>query len=234
MKKMIGLLALAVWTGAGAANAALIELAPERSGVIETSFPSSSVRHSRPLTSIRGWQAAQAQYVRFASYLIFDTSSMAFTAQHATLLLNVNDTLSSLADPGPLELWGLDTYTAADLVALPTGILDTEINLAYAIASVLRGGTSLAPSVLGPDGVISIELNDTALRQINAANGLWGFGLYNNRFGALLGGLDLVSPPRLLLSSDSTSPPSPVPIPATPWLIGLALLGLGVVKRKRL
>ena len=109
MKKIIGLLVLAVWTGT--ASAALIELGPETSGRIETAILGSAARHSRPLTSIRGWQAAMAQGVSNASYLIFDTSSMAFTAQHATLLLNVNDTLSPLAGPGPLELWGLDTHS---------------------------------------------------------------------------------------------------------------------------
>ena len=95
----------------------------------------------------------------------------------------------------------MDTYTPADLLALPTGNpLDTQIDLAISIASDLRSGTSLATSVLGPDGVVGIELNGAAPSQINAAHGLWGFGLSDSRFGALLGGLNLVSPPRLLLS----------------------------------
>ena len=234
MKKIIGLLALAVWTGT--ASAALIELGPESSGEIGTGggLAAGTASHITPLTSIRGWQAAQFSEFSFDSYMIFDTSSMDFTAQSATLFLNVNDTLSQFAGPGALELWGLDTYTPADLLALPTGDpLDTQIDLAIAIASDLRSGTSLATSVLGPDGVVGIELNGAALGQINAANGLWGFGLSDSRFGALLGGLDLVSPPRLLLSGEPTSPPSPVPIPATTWLIGSALLGLGVARRKK-
>ena len=107
MKKVIGLLVLAVWTGT--ASAALLELGPETSGEIGTGggILAGTASHITPLTSIRGWQAAQAQTFSFDSYLIFNTSSLDFTAQSATLLLNVNNTLSQFSGPGPLELWGI-------------------------------------------------------------------------------------------------------------------------------
>ena len=80
--------------------------------------------------------------------------------------------------------------------------------------------------------MVGIELNTAALGQINAANGLWGFGLYDNRFGALLGGLELASSPRLILSGEPISPPNPIPIPATFPLVGFGLAAIALGRRK--
>jgi hypothetical protein len=227
MKKIIGLLVLAVWTGT--ASASLIELGPETSGEIKTLlFPSVTAGHYRPLTSISGPRTSMAHYQVDQSYLIFDLSSIAFTAQSATLVLDVGFGGRINGVPGDLSLWGLDTYTPDDLVALPTGTLDTEISLAVAIGLDLRSGTSLA-TVFDPVGVVGIELNATALGQINAANGLWGFGLINFQGYSPI---DVLSPPRLVLSGEPISPPSPAPVPATLALLSLGLVGIGISRRK--
>lgn len=222
------LLSVALAFAANSTSAALVELNPTVSGSIRVesgAFPGST-RHSRPLTSIRGNQAAQAQGVDFGSYLIFDTSPATFTPRYATLLLNIEDTLRDLAGPGPLEIWGLDTYSANYLLGLPEGSLGSPYGLADAILTDLQSGTSLASDALGPLGEIAIALNSTAIAQITAANGLWGLGLYDNRFGALLGGLDLQGTPRLLLSDRPFG--HAVPVPATQFLVLVALALLTV------
>lgn len=225
------LLSLALIAPVTPAHAALIELTPEASGSIrvEGGAFGAFARHTTPLTSIRGYQVAMAQGVDYASYLIFDTATPTFTPLYGTLVLEINDTLRDLAGPGPLNIWGLDTFTPASLMALPTGSINALASLASSISSDLRGGTSLAGSVLGPQGVVSIALNSAALAQITSANGLWGMGLYDNRFGALLGGLNLLSAPRLILSDEAIS--LPVPVPATTLLVSVALALLAARRR---
>ncbi len=212
------------------AQASLISLTPDTTGAIRVSggLFGSSGSHSRPLYTIRGYQIAQAQIVTYASYLIFDTSGLDFTPTYGTLSFSVNDTLDDLAGPGPLELWGLDAHTPADVLALPTGSLGAQLSLGGAIAGDLVSGTSLAPDIFGPDGPISFELNGAALTQIAGASGLFGVGLYDNRFGALIGGIDVLTAPTLFLSNEIGVP---VPAPATPALLALALAALDIRRR---
>lgn len=225
------LLSMGLILAATSTHAALITLTPEESGRVRAGggFVGTFGSHTQPLTTIRGYQIAMAGIVDNGGYLVFDTSSLAFTPVYATLLLDINDSLADLAGPGALQTWGLDIFTPADLAALPTGSLGgVDLSLAAAIRSDLTSGTRLADDVIGPMGETSIALNGTALAQITAANGLWGLGLYDNRFGSLLGGLDLLDTPRLLLSDQPFG--TPIPAPAT---AGLLLGALVLLTRRR-
>lgn len=213
------------------AKAAFISLTPDASGQLSASggaFGNSS-SHSVPLTTIRGYYASGFQGFQWASYLIFDTSALAFTPTFGTLSFSVDDTLDDLAGPGPLQLWGLDVCTPADILALPVGSL-TGLPAGCGVGTDLKSGTSLAPDIIGPDGMISFQLNSTALSQIAGSGGLFGVGLYDDRFGGLLGGIDVLSTPTLFLSDEIVSP---VPAPATPAIIALALMLLTFRRRSK-
>jgi len=225
---LAALLSVVLAPAAAPTFAAFIALTPNDSGAIriEGGAFGSSASHTQPLATIRGYQAAQAQFVDYASYLIFDTSSLAFTPTYGTLSFNASDSLAGLAGPGPLELWGLDTHSPAAVLALPTGNINAQLAQATSIADDLRGGSSLAPDIIGPDGLITFALNATALTQITGASGLFGVGLYDNRFGALLGGIDVLSTPQLYLSDEPVVQPVAAPAPLGLVLFALALLGL--------
>jgi len=213
------------------AKAAFISLTPDASGQLSASgglFGNSS-SHTVPLTTIRGYQTQQFQVFQWASYLIFDTSALAFTPTFGTLSFSVDDTLDDLAGPGPLQLWGLDVCTPADILALPVGSL-TGQPVGCGAGIDLRSGTSLAPDIIGPDGMISFQLNNAALSQVAGSGGLFGVGLYDDRFGGLIGGVDILSTPTLFLSNEIVAP---VPAPATPAIIALALILLRFNRRSR-
>lgn len=209
---------------AAPASATFIELTPNASGVVGYTSGAfgGDAFHSRPLTSIRGYQISLGTLVQYSQYIIFDTTGLGFTPQYGALEFEATDVLGGFAGPGPLELWGLETYTPSDLIALPTGDLDSQLSLVTSISSDLRGGTVLAPTQEGADGPVRFKLNAIALNQISLSGGLWGLGIYDNRFGAQLGGIDLLNTPTLTLSDE----PLAVPEPSTPALLLLALVAL--------
>lgn len=216
--------------GHAPARAALIEFTPYESGTIARSagLLGSGASHYRPLTSIRGYQIAMAQGVFFSQYMTFDITALDFTPLFAALIFDARDDLADLAGPGPLELWGLDVYTPANLHALPTGDLGAQLSLASALAGDLTGGTSLAPDVIGPNGLVHIDLNGAAIAQISTAGPFWGLGLYDNRFGGAIAGVTLLSTPRLVLSDRPLGAALPLPGSAA-----LLLLALAAVRARR-
>jgi hypothetical protein len=182
-----------------------------------------------------------SEYTRvpqIAGYAIYDLSSLFFDVDTARFEI---DLAPSLLSPrvGKLQIDLIDTLTPQELMDLPLGTLPSEIVStapdappppAKTLGSDFNEGRSF--SLNQGSGMYEFSLSDPAiLAELNRNSGLLAFSFsytYLDYFYAQPSQVVFNSAPRLMLTgADAAS----VPVPATLWLFGTALIGLLTIKR---
>src|SRR6056297_1577182 len=170
-------------------------------------------------------------------YAVFDVSTFAGMVNGATLELDLQRSTGNLSGT-QLSVRTVDSATAAELAANPVGTQSAGVSiddfpdppaaLFEALASqygMLGAGTEAGLFAQSGtyNGLFEIELNAIAVDLINAGGGLFALGLQSiDDTGCIFCSdtLTVNRAPRLILTSDSFS----VPVPATLWLVGAALM----------
>jgi hypothetical protein len=150
-----------------------------------------------------------------SGYVIYDLSSVGAAVESVSMQLNLTLTGSPQGDL--MHILAIDGITAEVLSLLPAGPLGSALgeSLFYGVGE----GPSLGFQEIDTgSGVYTIELSVGAVDLVNKTGGLLAFGFRNPGTSGYEAELSFNNAPRLLLTSEVSSP-------GTQWLltVGLAL-----------
>lgn len=195
------------------AESVILQPVPAGSGTIEDYYSISSpfftqtkkYTNRKPLLSLpaaysfNGGTIVQSKTV---GYILYDISTVPFAVEQASIQLDLN-----ASEIGNVRFRSIEVLSLDYLVLLQNNE-NLGVTVGADVFNELSGGSVVGAGANPANGLVTINLDPVAVQGINNANGLWGLAVvfeFTDSFPPA--SLDLISPPKLVLSDQ---PPVPV------------------------